>query len=224
MTKEKSQVNKKIERIIEILKKETKKFKEPAVSKISRKKRNPYLVLISTLLSLRTKDDVTLKASTRLFKLADNPYDIVKLDKETIEKAIYPVGFYHRKAEQILNISKELIEKYNGEVPSLIEKLLSLKGVGRKTANLVLSESFNIKGIAVDTHVHRISNRIGLVNTKNPKETEFELMKILPEKYWTIFNKLLVTLGQNICTPISPKCSICPINVYCKKVKVKRSR
>jgi len=217
-------MKKDIDKIVEILKKESSKFKEPVVSEISKRKGSPYQILISTLLSLRTKDEVTLKASEKLFRLADNPYSMIKLSKEDIEKIIYPVGFYHRKAEQILNISKEIIDKYSGKVPASIEELLSLKGVGRKTANLVLSEGFGIKGIAVDTHVHRISNRMGLVSTKNPEETEFELMRILPKKYWTIFNKLLVTLGQNICTPISPKCSICPIYSYCEKVDVVRSR
>lgn len=217
-------MKKDIDKIVEILKKESSKFKEPVVSEISKRKGSPYQILISTLLSLRTKDEVTLKASEKLFKLADNPYSMIKLREKDIEKAIYPVGFYHRKAEQILNISKEIIDKYSGKVPSSIEELLSLKGVGRKTANLVLSEGFGMKSIAVDTHVHRISNRLGLVSTKNPKETEYELIKILPKKYWIIFNKLLVTLGQNICTPISPKCSICSINTYCKKVGVKKSR
>ena len=217
-------MEKDIDKIVEILKNECAKFNEPVVSKIAGDNGNPYKILISTLLSLRTKDDVTLKASERLFKLADNPYEMVELSKEYIEKAIYPVGFYHRKAQQILDISREIIKKYNGKIPPSLEELLSLKGVGRKTANLVLSEGFGVKSIAVDTHVHRISNRIGLVKTKNPEETEFALMKVLPKKYWTIFNKLLVTLGQNICTPISPKCSICPIEPYCKKVNVLKSR
>lgn len=217
-------MEKDIEKIVEILKNECAKFNEPVVSKIAEDKCDPYKILISTLLSLRTKDDVTLKASKILFNLADNPYKMVKLSKEEIENAIYPVGFYHRKAQQILDISKEIIEKYDGRVPPSFEELLSLKGVGRKTANLVLSEGFGMKNIAVDTHVHRISNRIGLVKTKNPEETELALMKVLPKKYWTIFNKLLVTLGQNICTPISPKCSICPIETYCKKINVLKSR
>lgn len=217
-------MEKDIDKIVEILKNECAKFNEPVVSKIAKDKCDTYKILISTLLSLRTKDDVTLKASKRLFNLADNPYKMVKLSKEDIENTIYPVGFYHRKAQQILDISKEIIEKYDGRVPPSFEELLSLKGVGRKTANLVLSEGFRMKNIAVDTHVHRISNRIGLVKTKNPEETELALMKVLPKKYWTIFNKLLVTLGQNICTPISPKCSICPIETYCKKINVLKSR
>lgn len=217
-------MKKEIDKIIQILVNDINKYKEPVVSQISKNKKDPYLVLITTILSLRTKDDVAYKASNRLFKLADNPYSMIELEKDKIENAIYPTGFYHRKACQIINISKDIIEKYNGKVPSKIDDLLSMNGVGRKTANLVLSEAYDIKGIAVDTHVHRISNRIGLVKTKKPLETEIELEKILQEKYWTIFNKLLVTLGQNICTPISPKCSICPINSYCNKIDVNRSR
>ncbi len=216
--------NKKIEKIVETLKKELKKFGDPVVTKVAKEKRSPYRVLISTLLSLRTKDETTLKASERLFKAADTPEKMLKLSEEEIEKLIYPVGFYHRKAKQIIQISKILLDKYNGKVPDKLEELLSLPGVGRKTANLVLNEGFGKLGICVDTHVHRISNRLGLVKTKNPTETEFALMKILPQKYWIIFNTLLVTLGQNICTPISPKCSICPINKYCKKVGVEKHR
>ncbi len=216
--------NKEIEKIVETLKKELKKFGDPVVTKVAKEKRSPYRVLISTLLSLRTKDETTLKASERLFKEADTPEKMIKLSEEEIEKLIYPVGFYHRKAKQIIQISKILLDKYNGKVPDKLEELLSLPGVGRKTANLVLNEGFGKLGICVDTHVHRISNRLGLVKTKNPTETEFALMKILPKKYWIIFNTLLVTLGQNICTPVSPKCSVCPINKYCKKVGVEKHR
>ena len=216
--------NKEIEKIVETLKKELKKFGDPVVTKVAKEKRSPYRVLISTLLSLRTKDETTLKASERLFKAADTPEKMIKLSEEEIEKLIYPVGFYHRKAKQIIQISKILLDKYNGKVPDKLEELLSLPGVGRKTANLVLNEGFGKLGICVDTHVHRISNRLGLVKTKNPTETEFALMKILPKKYWIIFNTLLVTLGQNICTPVSPKCSVCPINKYCKKVGVEKHR
>ncbi len=215
---------KRIEKIVETLKAALKKYGDPVVTKVAKEKRSPYRVLISTLLSLRTKDETTLKASERLFKVADTPEKMLNLSKEQIEKLIYPVGFYHRKAEQILKISKILIEKYNGKVPDDLDELLKLPGVGRKTANLVLNEGFGKLGICVDTHVHRISNRLGLVKTKTPEQTEFALRKILPEKYWIIFNTLLVTLGQNICTPISPKCSICPIERYCPKVGVTKHR
>ncbi len=212
------------EKIVKILKKELKKYGVPVVTKVAKEKRSPYRVLISTLLSLRTKDETTLKASKRLFEKADTPEKMLTLSKEEIEKLIYPVGFYHRKAEQILKISKILIEKYNGKVPDSLDELLKLPGVGRKTANLVLNEGFGKSGICVDTHVHRISNRLGLVKTKNPTETEFALQKVLPKKHWIIFNTLLVTLGQNICTPISPKCSTCPLNSICPKVGVKKHR
>jgi endonuclease-3 len=186
--------------------------------------RDPFKVLISCILSLRTKDEVTAKATKRLFARAETPAEMVNLTKDEIESAIYPVGFYHRKAEQILDICRVLIEQYDSRVPDEIDELLKLKGVGRKTANIVVTMGFNKWGVAVDTHVHRISNRLGLVATKTPHQTEFALRKTLPKKYWIIFNNLLVMHGQNICTPISPKCSICPISEYCKGVGVGRFR
>jgi len=213
-----------IDKIIETLKKEVKKFKQPVVAVISKEKKTPYRILISTLLSLRTKDDTTLKASRKLLSLAETPEEMIKLPPEEIERAIYPVGFYHRKANQILEISRILIKEYKSIVPDSIDELLKLKGIGRKTANLVITEGYGKNGITVDTHVHRISNRLGLVITKNPEQTEFALMKVLPEKYWIIFNDLLVIWGQNICNPVSPKCSICELNPYCKKINVIKSR
>lgn len=213
-----------IDKIVGILKKELKKYGLPAVTAVAKEKRDPFRVLISTILSLRTKDKTTLEASKRLFDKADTPEKMLKLSKEEIEKLIYPVGFYHRKAGQILKISEILTKKYNGKVPDDLDTLLTLPGVGRKTANLVLNEGFGKLGICVDTHVHRISNRLGLVKTKTPEQTEFALRQILPKKYWIIFNTLLVTLGQNICTPVSPKCSICPIEKYCPKIGVTKHR
>ncbi|WP_216818646.1 endonuclease III domain-containing protein [Desulfurobacterium indicum] len=213
-----------IDRIVEILERESKKWDVPVVSLMSRHDRDPFKILISTILSLRTKDEVTAKASERLFKKADNPYDMLKLSEEEIEKLVYPVGFYRNKAKTIKEICKTLIEKYNGEVPDSLDELLKLKGVGRKTANLVVTLGFNKPGICVDTHVHRIMNRIGYVKTKTPEETEFALRKKLPKKYWKIINELLVALGQHICHPTSPRCSVCPIKDYCRKVGVKRSR
>ncbi len=213
----------KIEAIIKILREETKKFKEPIVTTISRKK-DPYKVLISTVLSLRTKDEVTHKASERLYKKASTPWEMVKLSPNEIEKLIYPVGFYKRKAKNIIEISKILIEKYDGKVPDDIDELLKLPGVGRKTANLVVTLGYGKLGICVDTHVHRVSNRLGIVKTKTPEETEFALRKILPKKYWIEYNDLLVTWGQNICTPISPKCSMCKISSYCNKIGVTKHR
>jgi len=195
-----------------------------ALMDVSNNARDPFLVLISCILSLRTKDAVTAKATKRLFARAQTPAEMLRLTKEEIEAAIYPVGFYHRKAEQILEICRVLIEQYDSRVPDELEELLKFKGVGRKTANIVVTMGFNKLGVAVDTHVHRISNRLGLVTTKTPHQTEFALRELLPQKYWIILNDLLVMHGQNICTPISPKCSICPISECCKKVGVERFR
>jgi endonuclease-3 len=194
-----------------------------ALENVSRS-RDPYRVLISCLLSLRTKDEVTAVASKRLLTRASTPEAMVRLTNEEIEALIYPVGFYHRKAEQIREISRVLIDEYDSSVPDALDELLKLKGVGRKTANIVITMGFNKQGIAVDTHVHRISNRLGLVTTKTPEQTEFALRDILPKKHWIVFNNLLVMHGQKICTPISPRCSICPISVYCDRVGVERFR
>ena len=195
-----------------------------ALMDVSNNAKDPFIVLISCILSLRTKDEVTAKATKRLFARASTPEEMLRLTKEEIEAAIYPVGFYHRKAEQILEICRVLIEQYDSRVPDELEELLKFKGVGRKTANIVITMGFNKLGVAVDTHVHRISNRLGLVTTKTPHQTEFALRELLPQKYWIILNDLLVMHGQNICTPISPKCSICPITECCKRVGVTRFR
>lgn len=212
-----------IDEIIKIIRNENKGFKAPIVTEIS-KDGDPFKVLISCLLSLRTKDMVTGKASLRLFKLADTPAKIINLELSDIEKAIYPVGFYKVKAKRIKEICKNLLENYNGRVPDEIDELLKLKGVGRKTANLVVILGYNKPGICVDVHVHRISNRLGYVETNSPDETEVALRKKLPKKYWNIYNDLLVTYGQNLCLPVSPRCSICKIISYCNRVGVKRFR
>ncbi len=211
-------------KIIDILNKEKSKWNSPVVSLIGRRERDPYKVLISTIISLRTKDEITEKASERLFSLADNPYDMIKLSEDDIRKAIYPAGFYKNKAKTIKEISKKIVEEFNGKVPQKIEDLLSFKGVGRKTANLVLSEGFGIPAICVDTHVHRISNRLGIVKTKTPEETEKQLMEKIPEEKWSMINEVLVAFGQSICKPVSPICSRCPVSSYCEKVGVSRSR
>lgn len=187
-------------------------------------RRDPYLTLISCLLSLRTKDEVTARASKRLFALAKTPAEMLQHKKEDIERAIYPVGFYRRKAEQILDISHTLLVNYDSTVPAELDELLKLKGVGRKTANIVITMAYNKPGIAVDTHVHRISNRMGLVATKDPYQTEFALQKALAKQHWKVLNELLVLHGQTICKPISPKCSICPITDYCEQIGVTRFR
>jgi endonuclease-3 len=211
-----------IDQIVQILK-EQYLNNLSALENVSRS-RDPYRVLISCLLSLRTKDEVTAVASKRLFARASTPETVVQLTKDELESLIYPVGFYHRKAEQIREISGTLIDAYDSNVPDTLDELLKLKGVGRKTANIVITMGFHKQGIAVDTHVHRISNRLGLVKTKKPEQTEFALRDILPKKHWIVFNNLLVMHGQKICTPISPRCSICPISEYCDRVGVERFR
>jgi len=180
--------------------------------------KDPYLVLICCILSLRTNDKTTIKATQRMLELAKTPKEMMKVDFETLEKAIYPVGFYKNKAGQIIELSKIIVEKFDGKVPDEIDELTKFKGVGRKTANLVLTKGFNKPAICVDVHVHRISNRLGYVKTKTPDETEMELRKILPKKYWIDFNTLLVTHGQNICKPQKPNCELCSISKYCKKI------
>lgn len=213
-----------IHSVLNILRNIYKSFQTPIVTLWAFKEKSPFLVLISCILSLRTKDETTKKASERLFSKALTPYEMLKLSKPEIEKLIYPVGFYRVKANNILNISNELIKNYEGRVPDSIEELLKLKGVGRKTANLVMTLGFNKPAICVDIHVHRISNRFGYVKTKNPHETEFALRDKLPQEYWIEINDLLVAYGQNICTPQSPKCSICKIEKYCDKVNVGKKR
>ena len=212
-----------IDTVLKSIRHENKRFVEPIVTTISRK-RTPFHVLISCLLSLRTKDQTTREASRRLFAVADNSEEMMKIPIPKLEKLIYPVGFYRTKARKIKEICKVLIEEYRSRVPDEIDELLKLNGVGRKTANLVVTLGYKKPGICVDTHVHRITNRWGYVKTKNPHETEFALREKLPKKYWLTINDLLVTYGQNICVPISPKCSICQVGMYCKKVGVTRSR
>ncbi|MBQ9149922.1 endonuclease III [bacterium] len=180
--------------------------------------KDPYLVLICCILSLRTNDKITFGAANRMLELGKTPAEIAKLDTETLSKAIYPVGFYQNKAQQIIDLSKELVNKYDSKVPNSIEELTKFNGVGRKTANLVLAKGFNIPAICVDVHVHRICNRLGYTNTQTPDKTEFELRKILPKKHWIDFNTLLVTHGQNICKPQKPLCEKCSISKYCKKI------
>lgn len=196
----------------------------PSVSTIAQERHDPYRVLISTIISLRTKDEVTIASSRRLFALADNPRDMLLLSRETMEKAIYPAGFYRVKAGNIREISQILIDRYEGRVPSSREELLQLPGVGVKTANLTLNLGFGIDAICVDTHVHRISNRMGWIQTKTPEESEKALEKIMPKRYWIPLNELLVTFGQRVCKPISPWCSQCPVSDVCKRIGVTKSR
>jgi len=208
-------------KIIEVLKEE---YKDRLTALDDSSLKDPFQILISCLLSLRTRDETTIEASKRLFSIAKSPEEVLRLSKEDIEKAIYPVGFYRKKAETIYEISRRLVEEYNSSVPDMIDELLKFKGVGRKTANIVITHAYQKPGIAVDTHVHRISNRLGLVSTKNPEKTEFALKKVIPEEYWISLNSLFVIHGQTICTPLSPKCSKCVIRAYCKRVGIKKFR
>lgn len=179
---------------------------------------DPYLVLIGCILSLRTNDKTTYPATLRMLELAKSPQEMMKVSVEDLAKAIYPVGFYENKARQIIELSRQIVEDLHGKVPDEIEDLIKFNGVGRKTANLVLAKGFNKPAICVDVHVHRIFNRIGYIKTKNPEDTEFALREKLPIEHWMDINTLLVTHGQNICKPLKPDCTNCPINEYCKKI------
>jgi len=211
--------NSNISEVLSIVREAVSKFNKPAVSVVA--DGDPFKVLIATILSARTKDEVTIKASRKLFSVADNPYDMIKLGEKKISELIYPVGFYRNKAKNIIQICKELIEKHGGKVPDTMEELLKLKGVGRKTANLVLILGYNKMGICVDTHVHRITNRWGYVKTKTPEETEMELRKKLPKKHWKEINELLVSFGQHICKPVKPQCNTCPVQKLCPRIGVR---
>ena len=209
---------------IRILRREVPKWETPIVTLMAETYESPFRVLISCILSLRTQDSTTAQASRRLFALADTPHKMVKLSVKTIEKAIFPVGFYRTKAKVIREICRVLLRDYAGKVPDDIDELLKLKGVGRKTANLVVTLGYKKPGICVDTHVHRISNRWGYVKTTTPEKTEFALRDKLPKQYWIEYNDLLVSFGQHLCRPISPVCSRCPVRKYCDRVGVTLSR
>lgn len=210
---------------IRIVKRKIGQWQEPVVGVVARESaRDPFRILISCLLSLRTKDKTTSEASARLFALAHTPSTLLKLPLKKIERAIYPVGFYRTKAKSIHAICRRLLDMYGGTVPDSIDELITLSGVGRKTANLVVTVGYRKPGICVDIHVHRISNRWGYVKTKTPEQTEQALREKLPKKYWITFNDLLVPFGQNLCQPISPWCSKCKLTEYCDRVGVKKSR
>jgi len=196
----------------------------PSVSLIDRKSGDPFAILVSTVLSLRTRDKVTLEATERLLDRAATAEALLKLDKELLEDLIYPVAFFRVKAGNLIKIAKILTETYQGKVPADREALLSMPGVGLKTCNLVLSLGFHIPAICVDIHVHRIANRMGWISTRNADHTEEILRGILPEKYWIRINEILVAFGQEICTPQSPHCSKCSVMEYCMKTGVQRSR
>lgn len=210
--------------IMATLQAEMTRYQRPLIDTMADDGFYPFRVLVATILSLRTRDTMTASVAPRLFAVADTPATMRTLSEERLAELIYPVGFYRNKARTLLQICSLLMEHYGGEVPADLETLLTLPGVGRKTANLVLTKGFGLPGICVDTHVHRICNRWGYVQTSTPDATELALRENLPEPYWIPINGLLVTLGQNICHPTSPRCSACPVAVWCERVGVGRSR
>jgi endonuclease III len=212
-----------INQVVAQVKKAIRGFRIPSVTVISQKN-DPFAVLVSCIISLRTRDEVTEPASARLFKLAKSPEQLLKLSHAKIEKAIYPAAFFRNKSQSLKELCKVLVDNYAGKVPDKMEELLKLKGVGRKTANLTLTLGHNKPGICVDIHVHRISNRWGYVETKSADQTEMVLREILPKRYWKGFNDLLVTFGQNICKPVSPFCGSCVIRKDCPKIGVTKFR
>lgn len=213
-----------IDAVMAILRETMPQFPQPLIDGMNANSQTPFHVLIATVLSLRTKDTLTSVVAPRLFSAADTPAAMLELSEERIAELIYPVGFYRNKARAIRDICTMLLDQYGGAVPRDLDALLALPGVGRKTANLVLTMGYNLPGICVDTHVHRITNRWGYVQTKTPEETELALRARLPERHWIAINGLLVTLGQNICHPTSPKCSVCSVAAYCARIGVTRSR
>lgn len=213
-----------ISEVIRLLEEHFPQWEVPIVSHLAEAQRDPFTILISTILSLRTKDEVTAVATERLFNLARSPEEMERLPDEEIRNAIYPVGFYKTKAATIKTVCRDLIDRFQSRVPDSIEQLLTIKGVGRKTANLVVSLGYGRDAICVDTHVHRISNRLGYVRTKTPEQTEYALRKKLPRPFWTVYNTLMVAFGRSVCRPISPLCSRCPLNHICGRVDVKTSR
>ncbi|MBX3332796.1 MAG: endonuclease III [Nitrospira sp.] len=214
-----------IHEAIRLVRQEVRRWQEPVLGVVAKQSnRDPFLILISCLLSLRTKDKTTREASDRLFTLAHTPTSLLKLPLKKIERAIYPVGFYRTKAKSIHQICHQLIDKYGGRVPDSIDELVTLPGVGRKTANLVVTVGFQKPGICVDVHVHRISNRWGYIKTKTPEESEQALRRKLPKQYWITYNDLLVPYGQNLCFPVSPLCSRCKLSGLCDQVGVTKSR
>ena len=213
-----------IDRIISILDQNYRQWNAPIVSYVAQRGAAPFEILVSTLLSLRTKDEVTALATARLSEKAATPQQMLQLTEKQIQKLIYPVGFYKTKAKRLLEICRRLLDDFGGAVPDELETLLTLPGVGRKTANLVLTEGFRKDAVCVDTHVHRISNRLGYVTTTTAEKTEWALRKILPRRHWIKYNKLMVAFGQTICRPVSPWCSKCPISTLCARTGVEKRR
>jgi endonuclease-3 len=212
------------QRIIGRLQEFLEESRPPAVSEVAERGRDPFHILVSTMISLRTKDTVTASSSARLLARAPTPEALAGLEAERIAELIYPAGFYNTKARNLKSMAEKLVSRHGGRVPEDMEQLLELPGVGRKTANLVRNLGYGLDGICVDTHVHRISNRLGWVRTTTPEQTETALEQVLPQEYWIPINDLLVRFGQTLCTPVSPFCSRCPIGADCPRIGVERSR
>lgn len=213
-----------IESVMQILENHFSYKDRTTLNRMKQEQADPFKILIACLLSLRARDETTEKISQELFKIADTPQKILQIPTPKLEKIIFSTGHYHKKAQVLKEVSKELIERFNGQVPDDKEQLMSIKGIGPKTANIVLNFAFGKEVIPVDTHCHRIPNRLGWLQTKSPEQTEKELEKILPKKYWGEFNGIFVLFGRTICVPISPFCSTCPIKDYCKRIGVRSSR
>jgi endonuclease-3 len=216
--------NKNIAVILAEIKKAVQKYDIPVLEKFNEMTRDPYWVLISCILSLRARDETTEKVSRELYRIAPTPDEVLQIPVKKMERIVYQSGFYRVKARNVLSITKTILEKYNGRVPDTIDELLTISGVGRKTANLVVTVAYNKPGICVDTHVHKICNRWGYVKTKAPEETEMRLREILPKAYWIRINMWLVLFGRNICLSVSPFCSRCPVSKYCPRAGVTKSR
>ncbi len=210
--------------VLDTLECEYEKWDVPVVTLIAMQSRDPFKVLLSTIISLRTKDEVTIEASKRIYKLLSKPSDVYNVTLEQLENAIYPCGFYKRKAIQLIEICDRLVKEFNSRVPDDIDTLLTFPGIGRKTANLVVAEGYNLPALCVDVHVHRICNRLGYLNTEDPEDTEFTLRRSLDQQYWKKINYLMVAFGQSLCRPVSPHCSKCPLLDVCKRKDVGKSR
>ena len=213
-----------LELIIDTLREYVEGSPLPSVSEVAERRQDPFSILVSTMISLRTKDQVTSAASERLLRRAPAPRDLARMEETEIAGLIYPAGFYNTKAKNLKRMAEQLVSRHAGRVPESMELLLELPGVGRKTANLVRNLGYGLDGICVDTHVHRISNRLGWVHTRTPEQTEVALESILPREHWIPINELLVRFGQMLCTPLSPFCSRCPVRGHCPRIGVERSR
>ncbi|MFN3263744.1 MAG: endonuclease III domain-containing protein [Aquificaceae bacterium] len=198
-----------------MMKREYPRWHAPIVKLIAQKRKDPLSALLCALLSTRTRDETTAEVCKRFLERIKSPQDLLKMDLDELQRLIHPVGFYRNKAKHLKELARQLVEEFGGKVPDTMEDLLRLRGVGRKVANIVLSEGFGKPAIAVDVHVHRISNRWGLVRTRNPEETEKALMQVVPQEYWRDYNRLLVAFGQTICRPVRPKCGECPVSAWC---------